>query len=138
MLRLDVEIDTQKMFVYDDDKLIKSYLISTAKNGPGELHGSEKTPHGLHIIRAKTGEIYTPEMKYQFPNRDWILTRILWLSGMEKGKNRLREVDTMRRYIYIHGTPDEVEMGKPGSKGCIRMRNKDIIELYDLVPVRTH
>ena len=153
MLRLDVEIDTQKMFVYDDDKLIKSYLISTAKNGPGELHGSEKTPHGLHIIRAKigagakantvfvgrrkTGEIYTPEMKYQFPNRDWILTRILWLSGMEKGKNRLREVDTMRRYIYIHGTPDEVEMGKPGSKGCIRMRNKDIIELYDFVPVRT-
>ena len=91
----------------------------------------------LFVGRRKTGEIYTPALKEIFPQRDWILTRIMWLSGVEVGKNRLHNVDTMRRFIYIHGTPDEVEIGKPGSKGCVRMRNKDIMDLYDLVPVST-
>ena len=125
------------------------YPVSTAKNGPGERNGSFCTPRGRHIIRARigagcpentvfvgrrpTGEMYTPELGEKFPGRDWILTRILWLSGCEPGFNRLGDVDTMRRYIYIHGSPDSVEMGKPGSIGCIRMRNRDIVEIFDRV-----
>ena len=131
---------------------MKRYRISSAKNGVGELNGSFCTPRGRHIIRAKigggqplnavfierrpTGEIYSPELAGRSPGRDWILTRILWLSGCEPGYNRLGKVDTMRRAIYIHGSPDTAEMGKPGSHGCIRMRNQDIVELFDLVPVR--
>ena len=132
--------------------MLKQYLISSAKNGVGELNGSFCTPRGRHIIRAKigagqplnavfierrpTGEVYSPELAGHSPGRDWILTRILWLSGCEPGFNRLGKVDTMRRAIYIHGSPDTAEMGKPGSHGCIRMRNQDIVELFDLVPVR--
>jgi len=131
----------------------KVYSVSTSKRGPGELNGSLCTPRGRHIVRAKigaglplgavfvrrrpTGEVWTPELHAQYPGRDWILTRILWLSGCEPGRNRLGEVDTMRRYIYIHGTPDSAEMGKPGSIGCIRMRNRDIAELFELVPPYT-
>lgn len=129
------------------------YSVSTSRNGPGELEGSFCTPRGAHIVRAKigagqpmntvfvrrrpTGEIWTPELGERFPGRDWILTRILWLSGCEPGKNRLGDVDTMRRYIYIHGSPDSVPMGGPGSIGCIRMRNQDIVELFDRVPAGT-
>jgi L,D-transpeptidase YbiS len=148
---LKVTISTQTMEVFRDEQCIRNYLISSAKNGAGEIFGSEKTPRGWHVIRAKigdnapantvfvkrrpTGEIYTPELKKQFPERDWILTRIFWLSGLEIGKNRLGEVDTMRRYVYIHGTPDEVRMGASGSRGCIRMRNSEIIELFNEIPV---
>ena len=130
---------------------IKTYRISSSQNGSGEQSGSFKTPRGRHIIRAKigdgmaentvftgrrpTGEIYSPELSRESPGRDWILTRILWLSGCEIGKNRLGDVDTMRRFIYIHGAPDSAVMGKPGSIGCIRMRNADIIELFDSVRV---
>lgn len=133
--------------------MARSYSISSARNGTGQATGSYCTPLGAHIVRAKiggglpentvfvgrrpTGEIYTPELSAQFPNRDWILTRILWLSGCEVGFNRLGDVDTMRRYIYIHGSPDSVHMGRPGSIGCIRMRNADIVELFDLVPPGT-
>lgn len=150
MINLKVDIATQKMFVFDDTQLINEYLVSTGKNGAGEQAGSEQTPRGLHIIRAKfggscqpnaifvgrrsTGEIFTPDLRERYPERDWIVTRIFWLSGLEKTKNR----ETMGRYIYIHGTPDDVEMGKPGSRGCIRMRNTDIIELFKNVPVNTH
>jgi len=131
----------------------KTYLVSTAKNGPGEKNGSFCTPRGRHIVRAKigagqpvntvfvrrrpTGEVWTPELNERYPGRDWMLTRLLWLSGCEPGRNRLGEVDTMRRYIYIHGSPDTAEMGKPGSIGCIRMRNADIVELFGLVPPYT-
>ena len=127
----------------------KTYSVSTAKNGPGEKNGSFCTPRGSHLVRARigagqplntvfvrrrpTGEIWSPELHAKHPGRDWMLTRLLWLSGCEVGKNRLGEVDTMRRYIYIHGSPDPVEMGKPGSIGCIRMRNRDIVELFDRV-----
>lgn len=119
----------------------------------GEISGSYCTPRGRHIIRAKigagqplntvfikrrpTGEIYTPQLGEQHPGRDWILTRILWLSGNEVGFNRLGNCDTMRRYIYIHGTPDSTKLGQPGSKGCVRMRNCDLITLFDLVPTYT-
>lgn len=150
-MRIHISIPAQTLELFDgSNAMIRRYGVSTAKNGAGERRGSFCTPRGKHIIRAKigagapmntvfvrrrpTGEIWTPELAAQFPGRDWILTRILWLSGCEVGKNRLGEVDTMRRYIYIHGSPDTVPMGVPGSIGCIRMRNADIIELFDLVP----
>jgi lipoprotein-anchoring transpeptidase ErfK/SrfK len=118
------------------------------------MMNSECTPRGKHIIRAKigenadintvfvgrrdTGERYTPELRKQFPERDWILTRIMWLSGCEPGINRLGDVDTMRRYIYIHGCPDEDEMGKPDSHGCIKMHNDDVVDLFEMVAPGTH
>jgi lipoprotein-anchoring transpeptidase ErfK/SrfK len=127
--------------------------VSTSKHGAGEVRGSHKTPRGRHVIRAKigagaplntvfrgrrpTGEVYSAELAGAHPRRDWILTRILWLSGIEVGRNRLGNVDTMRRYIYIHGTPDSETLGLPGSIGCIRMANRDIVELFDLVPAGT-
>ena len=137
----------------DDGQVLREYAISTGKAGVGEKFGSFQTPRGRHRIRAKigagapdntifvrrrpTGEVWSPAFAEQHPGRDWILTRILWLSGCEPGRNRLGDVDTMRRYIYIHGTPDSVTMGAPGSHGCIRMRNADIVELFDLVPPYT-
>ena len=150
MPRININIELQHIDLLDDNgSLIKRYSISSAKNGVGELNGSFCTPRGRHIIRAKigagqplnavfverrpTGEVYTPELASRSPGRDWILTRILWLSGCERGYNRMGKVDTMRRAIYIHGSPDGVDMGKPGSIGCIRMRNDDLLELFDLV-----
>ncbi|CAE6499671.1 MAG TPA: L,D-transpeptidase [Nitrosomonas nitrosa] len=153
-MRIHISIDQQRLdLLAEQDKLVKSYSISSAKNGVGQQRGSFCTPLGKHIIRAKigdqqpintvfvkrrpTGEIYTPELASRYPGRDWILTRILWLSGCEIGFNRLGRVDTMRRYIYIHGSPDSAEMGKPGSIGCIRMHNHDLLDLFDRVPVGT-
>ena len=153
MPRININIKLQLLdLVEDNGTILRRYRISSAKNGVGELNGSFCTPRGRHIIRAKigagqplnavfierrpTGEIYSPELAGRSPGRDWILTRILWLSGCEPGYNRLGKVDTMRRAIYIHGSPDTAEMGKTGSHGCIRMRNQDIVELFDLVPVR--
>jgi len=152
-VRLIINIATQQMQLLDANNVIAEYAISTAANGAGEQNGSECTPRGAHIIRAKigagqpsgmvfagrrpTGEICTLAAYAANPKRDWILTRILWLSGCEVGKNRLGNVDTMRRYVYIHGTPDAVPMGQPGSRGCIRMRNAELIELFDRVPVGT-
>jgi predicted GNAT family N-acyltransferase len=153
-MRIWISIHSQLLELYDDNSIIlRRYVVSTAANGAGELNGSFRTPRGHHIVRAKigagapdnavfvrrrlTGEIWTPELGAENPGRDWILTRILWLSGCEPGLNRLGQVDTMRRYIYLHGSPDNVEMGHPGSIGCIRMRNRDIVELFDLVPPYT-
>ncbi|MBA2660122.1 MAG: L,D-transpeptidase [Nitrosospira sp.] len=149
-MKIVIGIPSQELGLYDDNEsVIRRYRISSARNGVGQASDSFCTPLGKHIIRAKigagqaintvfvgrrpTGEIYTPELGASFPGRDWILTRILWLSGREIGFNRLGAVDTMRRYIYIHGSPDTTEMGKPGSIGCIRMRNNDLLELFDLV-----
>lgn len=154
MPRIEISIAQQCLILSDEGgRTIRRYTVSTARNGAGERNGSYCTPRGRHLIRAKigagqavntvfvrrrpTGEIYTPALGEQFPGRDWILTRILWLSGREPGVNRLGDVDTMRRYIYIHGSPDSVEMGMAGSIGCIRMRNADLIELFDLVPPGT-
>lgn len=130
-------------------KVVMEVAISSSKNGTGQRKGSYQTPLGRHQIRAKigrgaawntvfvgrrpTGEIWSPELAQAFPNRDWILTRILWLSGLEPGFNRFGDVDTMRRYVYLHGSPDSVDMGEPGSIGCIRMRNTDIVSLFDLI-----
>jgi lipoprotein-anchoring transpeptidase ErfK/SrfK len=148
--RIEIDLGNQELRLFDGGSEIRRYPVSTSKHGPGEANGSFCTPRGRHIVRAKigagaplnavfvrrrpTGEIWTPELHAKYPGRDWILTRILWLSGCEPGRNRLRELDTMRRYIYIHGAPDCAEMGKPGSIGCIRMRGADIIELFDRLP----
>ena len=143
---MKIEIDIGKQQLVFENRV---YSISTSKNGLGEKNGSMCTPRGRHIVRAKigvgqplnavfvrrrpTGEIWTPELHERYPGRDWILTRILWLSGCERGVNRLGDVDTMRRYIYLHGTHELAQMGKPGSIGCVRMRNADIVELFDIV-----
>ena len=153
-MKIQICLSTQSLTLFDDqDKRVCHFLVSTAKNGAGEQKGSFCTPRGAHLIRAKigkdapmnavfvgrrpTGEVYTPELKRAYPERDWILTRILWLRGEEIGKNRRGTVDTMARYIYLHGTPDEEPMGIAASHGCIRMRNSDIVQLFDLVPVGT-
>ncbi|PPD13482.1 L,D-transpeptidase [Methylophilus sp.] len=153
-MHIEISIPQQTLTLFDDNGgQVARYAVSTAANGVGCVKNSGCTPLGAHIIRAKigdgaaentvfvgrrpTGEIFTPALKLEFPERDWILTRILWLSGTEPGKNRLGNVDTMQRYIYIHGTPDETELGVPGSHGCVRMRNADLVELFDRVPVGT-
>ena len=154
MAKIIVSLPRQTLtFLDEQGREVSRYPVSTSKNGAGELNGSNCTPRGLHVIRAKigagqpvntvyverrpTGEIYTPELGKIYPNRDWILTRILWLSGCEVGFNRLGNVDTMRRCIYIHGSPNSVEMGKLGSIGCIRMHNPDLLELFNGVNVGT-
>lgn len=148
--RVRISIGHQTLTLLDEaGEVLRTYAVSTAAKGPGEMSGSHCTPRGRHLIRARigagqaentvfvarrpTGEIYSRQLGEQFPKRDWILTRILWLSGCEPGRNRLGNVDTMRRYVYIHGSPDSTPMGRPGSIGCIRMHNADIIELFDLV-----
>ena len=153
-MRIRISLPRQTLELHDErGTLLCRYPVSTARNGAGEQNGSFCTPRGRHIVRAKvgageaantvfvrrrpTGEIWTPQLAEQFPGRDWILTRILWLSGKEPGRNRLGDVDTMRRYIYLHGSPDTVAMGTPGSIGCVRMKNSDIIELFDRVPLLT-
>lgn len=148
---LKVLTKTQQLQLISKQTIIKQYNISTALNGLGEVKNSGKTPRGWHIVRAKigatlpintvfvgrrpTGEIYSKQLAKQYPARDWILTRIIWLSGLELGKNRLGNVDTMQRFIYIHGCPDEYVLGTPLSNGCIRLRNKDIIELFEMINV---
>ena len=150
---ITVNIARQTLVFDGDDNVTHVYAISTAKNGPGEIKNSECTPRGSHYIRAMigaaceentifigrrpTGEIYMPGMRQTFPDRDWILTRIMWLCGREPGKNRLGNVDTMQRYVYIHGCPDEDEMGVPSSHGCIKMKNADVIELFNKVSIGT-
>jgi len=152
-IRIEININQQRLRLFEDGQMVVDVPVSTAANGAGERNGSECTPRGAHIVRAKigagaapgtvfvgrraTGEIYSPELGTRYPGRDWILTRILWLSGTEPGRNRLGQVDTMRRYVYIHGTPDQVDLGVPGSRGCIRMRNSDIIDLFERVPAGT-
>jgi L,D-transpeptidase YbiS len=150
-VKLLVSVARQRMRLVDDaGAVLRDYPVSTAKAGVGEVSGSYRTPRGRHVVRAKigagqpentvfvrrrpTGELWTPELAAAHPGRDWILTRILWLSGCEPGFNRLGHCDTMRRYVYIHGSPETAEMGVPGSHGCIRMRNADIVELFDLLP----
>jgi lipoprotein-anchoring transpeptidase ErfK/SrfK len=152
-LRIEVDLGTQRLRLLRGDEVLREYSVSTAKNGAGERMDTGCTPRGRHVITEKigegampgtvfvgrrpTGEIYSPELRKQNPTRDWIVTRILWLSGAEPGRNQGGEVDTYNRYIYIHGAPDDVPMGVPGSAGCIRMRNADVIELFDRVPPGT-
>jgi len=153
-MRIEIDLGRQQMALrHAGGARIKTYPVSTSRHGAGERNGSFCTPRGAHVIRARigagqpentvfvrrrpTGEIWTPELFARFPGRDWILTRILWLCGREPGRNRWGEVDTMRRYIYIHGTHEYAELGKPGSIGCVRMANRDILELFEMVPTGT-
>lgn len=152
-IHLKISLSQQCLELWQGQDLRKSYPISSAKNGAGECKNSFQTPRGRHIIRAKigqnapiftafkarrpTGEICTPAVFAQNRERDWILTRILWLSGCELGKNRLGDVDSMRRFIYIHGTPERDKIGTPASHGCIRMRCEDLMELFEIVPCFT-
>lgn len=144
-----VGIPEQQLELLEGGSVVARYPVSTARNGSGERRGSGCTPRGWHRIRIKigaglplnavlagrrpTGEIYTPELADHHPERDWILSRILWLTGLEAGFNRGGECDTLRRYIYIHGCPDRSPMGAPLSHGCIRMQNRDLLELFDRV-----
>ncbi|MGD8911332.1 MAG: L,D-transpeptidase [Candidatus Thiodiazotropha sp.] len=148
-LQLRIELSEQRLICSESGGIVKTYPVSTALNGPGELCGSGCTPLGKHRIRLKigegceentvfvarrpTGERFSRQLAAREPQRDWILTRILWLSGIESGKNRGGDVDTLRRFIYIHGTPDDQPMGEAASHGCIRMRNRDLIDLFDRV-----
>ena len=151
VVNIDIAAQTLNLCQAHGDSITRTYEVSTSKFGVGEQNNSFKTPRGTHCIRAKigssapinsvfvgrrlTGEIFEEKFRTLYPDRDWILTRILWLSGKEVGFNRLGTVDTMRRYIYIHGSPDGVQMGTPGSIGCIRMRNADVIDLFNRVSV---
>jgi len=153
-MRIQIRLDRQELDLYGaDGALIRRYRVSTARNGPGEASGSGCTPRGRHLIRAiigrgaplgaafrgrrPTGEIWSPALAAAHPGKDWILSRILWLSGLEPGQNRLGAVDSMRRYIYIHGTGDDQPMGVPLSIGCVRMRNREVVELAELVEAGT-
>jgi len=147
MLRIDLK--QQTLSLYEGQRIVRTYAVSTALNGPGERFSSGCTPRGLHRIRLKigagcpvdavfvgrraTGEVYSPALAAVQPGRDWILTRILWLTGLEPGRNRGGTVDTLRRFIYIHGCPDSEPMGVPRSHGCIRMRNRDLLALFERV-----
>ena len=148
---ISISIAKQQLTLFRKGKAEKQYSVSTAKNGCGERMGSECTPTGWHKIRVKigdqqplnavyrgrrpTGEIYTTELALKYPDRDWVLSRILWLAGAEPGKNRYGKVDSTWRYIYIHGCPDELMKGMPESHGCIRMKNQDVIDLFNCVGV---
>jgi len=151
--RIGISIPEQRLYLYEGNSLLRVYSVSTARNGPGERDGSLCTPRGRHVVadkigagcepntvfigRRPTGEIYHSELRDRYPGRDWILTRILRLAGLEEGLNRGSGVDSYDRYIYIHGAPDEVDMGEAGSHGCIRMRNSDVMELFDLIDTGT-
>jgi L,D-transpeptidase YbiS len=150
---VEINITRQTLDLFVGNRCQRSYLVSTALNGPGELNGSECTPRGKHAVaemigegyalntvfvgRKVTGEIYNRILEKKFPKRDWILTRVIWLKGLEARKNLGGICDTQARYIYIHGTPDEFRLGRVGSHGCIRMANSDIVELYDSITVDT-
>ena len=153
-MRIAVYLDRQHLELIDDQGVVvASYAVSTARNGAGERYGSFCTPRGLHVVRAKvgagcapntvfvsrrpTGEIWTPQLAREHPGRDWMLTRILWLSGRERGFNRGGNVDSLRRKIYIHGAGDDRSLDAPSSHGCVRMKNADVIALYDRVNVGT-
>lgn len=147
--RIVIDLAQQHLLLWQGEQLLADYDISSAEAGAGEQQGSGCTPRGKHYIRAKigeglpeyavlrgrrfTGEVWDEEQSRLSPERDWILSRILWLCGLEPGFNRGGSVDSMRRFIYIHGTPDTEPMGIPRSHGCIRMRNRDVIDLFDRV-----
>ena len=147
--RIEIDIPSQRLTLLVDGEPVRSWPVSTAKNGPGEMQDSECTPRGRHEISGKigsgaapntvfvgrrpTGECYSEALANAHPGRDWILTRILWLAGLEPGFNAGGRCDTKSRYIYIHGTPDSEPMGQAKSHGCIRMRNADIVDLYSKI-----
>ena len=152
-MRIEIDLPTQRLRLLADSETVGEWSISSAQSGAGELLDSECTPCGVHRIaekigadcalnavfvgRSATGEIYSSRLRDAAPERDWILTRILWLAGCEPGRNQGGEVDSQARCIYIHGAPDDVQMAVPGSRGCIRMRNDDVVAVFERVCVDT-
>jgi lipoprotein-anchoring transpeptidase ErfK/SrfK len=146
---LRISLRRQQLEVLEGGRVTARYPVSTSAKGAGERLGSEQTPRGAHEVkeligagapcgavfaeRRPTGEICTTDLRAAHPGRDWILSRVIWLAGLEPGRNQGGEVDTYGRFIYIHGTPDDEPVGEPRSHGCIRMRNQDVIELFDLL-----
>lgn len=144
-----ISIGRQRLELLEGAEVVAEYPVSTSRYGAGEEEGSEKTPRGRHRVAEKiggdapsravfvgrrpTGEICTTDLLAREPERDWILSRILWLEGLEEGRNRGGRVDSHGRYIYIHGTPEEDAIGRPASHGCVRMKNEDVVELFDRV-----
>lgn len=147
--KIEVDLGRQELRLLANGRVTDCFTVSTGARGAGEASGSGCTPRGLHRVRIKigaglaensvfvgrraTGEIYTKQLGREYPERDWILTRILWLTGCEPGYNRGGSVDTLRRFIYIHGTPESEPMGVAASHGCIRMRNADLLRLFERV-----
>ena len=147
--RIVIDVAAQKLLLYQAGEMLHAWPISTAAKGVGQRNGSECTPLGAHHVRLKigdgcapntvfvarrpSGEVFSASLAEADPDRDWILTRIIWLSGAEPGFNRGGDCDTLRRFIYIHGCPDHASMGRPRSHGCIRMRNDDVIELFNQI-----
>lgn len=152
-IHIVIDVPEQTLTLLDSGREVCRYAVSTGRNGVGEMNGSGCTPRGLHRVRVRigdgcpagsvfrgrrpTGEVCDERLVAAYPERDWILTRILWLTGCEPGRNRGGSVDTLRRYIYIHGCPNSEPMGEPRSHGCIRMRDADLIALFDLTPTGT-
>lgn len=152
-LRIEVSVARQELALRGADGRRRAWPVSTSRHGCGQRLDSHQTPLGRHCVRAKigdglpagsvlvgrrpTGEVKAAADLAPGEERDWITSRILWLSGLEPGFNRLGAVDSMQRYIYIHGTPHEAQLGRPGSIGCVRMGDEAVIELYRLVPAGT-
>ena len=146
---LYVSVDRQSMFHVRDGRLLAEYRVATAKAGLGSDVDSYRTPTGLHVIKEKIGESVPPlgilkerrftgvlaDTDFAGIDKDWITSRVLWLDGMEPGINKGGKVDSHARCIYIHGTANERSLGSASSMGCIRMRNDDVIDLYEAIPV---
>jgi lipoprotein-anchoring transpeptidase ErfK/SrfK len=151
--KIDIDISQQRLYLKQNDDLIKSYPISSSKYGEGSTENSNMTPLGLHVIKEKIGtdvpintlfisRINTKrtvniENSRNKTKDDHITSRILWLDGLEEGKNKGKGVDSYSRYIYIHGTHEEGLIGEKASHGCIRMLNNDVIDLYNYVNIGT-
>jgi len=150
---LFISIENQKMYHIKNNNIISKYIISSSAYGTGNKAGSNKTPLGLHKVKEKYGKatpingrmvgrvfygdiaaIYTDRTKSK---TDDVTSRILWLEGMEEGKNKGKGIDSYKRHIYIHGTSEEGRLGTPASHGCIRMKNKEVIDLYKIIEVGT-
>ncbi len=148
-----VDVSDQELRLYVDGRLAARYPVSTAEAGTGSAAGSNRTPLGAHYVRRRygagapagmvfrarvpTGRIAAIEHRPRHIGEDLVTSRILWLAGLEPGRNQGPGVDSFRRYIYIHGTPEEGLIGRPASHGCIRLRNEDVIALFDALPVRS-
>lgn len=148
-IHINVDISQQRMYLFNQNKLVKSYPVSTSSFGEGQIENSFKTPLGKHVISELFGT--NVDKNEIFVNRtlinrkatiidnsidtdnDFITSRIMWLKGLEDGKNLGGNVDSYSRYIYIHGTQEEGLIGKKASHGCIRLFNHDVIELYELI-----
>ncbi|WP_280539613.1 L,D-transpeptidase [Chromohalobacter sp. 11-W] len=150
---LEIDLGAQSLTIREGDVCRETFSISSGENGIGQHEGSGQTPVGWHYVRAAignglpagsvfrgrrpSGEVFSPELARVHPERDWILTRILWLCGLERGVNRGGDVDSQRRYIYLHGTPADQPMGTPASHGCIRLRDETLLAVFEAAPAGT-